>query len=96
MKTFSVKKETLINGRYKFEDIKKHSFAPIDLIERDDYVNGYRVEMIPIYNPILDKKGKYIVVEGGPHDGCIDIYENEIETIVTKEQFRNSEYRLED
>ena len=64
--------------RYQLEDIvKKHSPNIIDLIEVGDYVNGSRV--------IANEKGVVWTIE--------DDFELEhIKTIVTKEQFKGSEY----
>ena len=66
----------------------KHSKNIIDLIEVGDYVNGYKVEDITIFN-----------------DGTFEIVFNEyqwiiattaIETIVTKEQFAQAEYKIKE
>ena len=67
--------------------IVKHSPKIIDLIEIDDYVNGYLINYIPD-----NEKAVY-------HDAsdCADVEEFEnkdIETIVTKEQFKGMEYKV--
>ena len=72
---------------YKVEDIIKASYNIIDLIEEGDYVNEYYVYCVingKIYVDTLDfKVGK-------------NYFEKEdIFTIVTKEQFKNMEYRIE-
>lgn len=61
----------------------KASFNIIDLIEVGDYVNGYKVT----------DKFDYLLSFGNA-----DWYMNEedIKTIVTKEQFANIEYKLDD
>ena len=69
------------------EDIIKASYNIIDLIEEGDYVNEYYVYCVingKIYVDTLDfKVGK-------------NYFEKEdIFTIVTKEQFKNMEYRIE-
>lgn len=67
--------------------VKKHSKNIIDLIEEGDYVNGYKVDDI--------EKGKLII--GNTTEVVEQIVENEdIETIVTKEQFENIEYKVEE
>ena len=70
----------------------KHSKNIIDLIEVGDYVNGaetvsekYRYNNINFIN--VDSKISYGWGEGA-------IMESEIETIVTKEQFKEMEYRV--
>ena len=56
---------------------------PIDLIEAGDYINGNKVDAV----------GKrYLIFYDG--DGDIELYDNDIKSIVTKEQFENMEYRI--
>lgn len=56
------------------------SFNPIDLIEVGDYVNGYKVT----------SKDQFLGF--GNHDWYI--LDNEIKSIVTKEQFSSLEYKV--
>ena len=74
------------------EEIAKHSKNIIDLIEVGDYVNG--VEVIDLADGIhLEFANDVSYVDVGLatyRDGHIE----GIETIVTKEQFNNMEYRL--
>ena len=73
-------------------DIVKHSKNIIDLIEVGDYVNGKKVIEVD------DCKGamREVYVEGqNPEKDC-GLYFEQIETIVTKEQFKSIEYRMED
>lgn len=79
------------------EEIAKHSKNIIDLIEVGDYINGNRVE-----------KSKYgrLYISFNYYGGDIDLQcetytlwikdliNNDIHSIVTKEQFNNMEYRL--
>ena len=58
----------------------------IDLIEVGDYVNGYYVEDV--------LKTFVNVAVGSNYFQSPTIYENEIKSIVTKEQFENMEYRI--
>lgn len=74
--------------RYQLEEIIiKHSPNIIDLIDVGDFVNGF-----PVLEPVYNGNVMYGVDEG---------YENfkkaygEIKSIVTKEQFKAMEYRLE-
>lgn len=59
--------------------IVKHSFNIIDLIETGDYVNGYKV--LEIEDSIY-KNSKRILIQ------------DDIKTIVTKEQFEAMEYEV--
>ena len=58
----------------------------IDLIEVGDYVNGYYVE--DVFKTFVN------VAVGSNYFQSPTIYENEIKSIVTKEQFENMEYRI--
>ncbi len=65
-----------------YNDLVKHSKNIIDLIEVGDYINGKKVINI------LDGKSIIALI------GIID--EQDIKSIVTKEQFAQIEYKLED
>ena len=78
-------------GNYK-ETIIKHSKNIIDLIEVGDYVNGYKVIGVTL--------------DPAPSGKCVDIdcdkpsyesylFEEQIYSIVTKEQFASMEYKVE-
>lgn len=74
------------------EDIVKHSKNIIDLIEVGDYVNGELITSIYDEN----KEDEQIQIEVN-NQGNYTYYINEdIKTIVTKQQFSQMEYRLED
>lgn len=71
------------------KNVVKHSEDIIDLIEVGDYVNGYYVEKVweqVNYRMAIDLRGSYL--------GLSD--DKFIKSIVTKEQFANIEYRLEE
>ena len=76
-------KEEYINKPY----IVKHSPNLIDLIQCGDYVNGYKVDNI--------EKGKLII---GDTTQVIEqiVENNEIETVVTKEQFESISYKVKE
>lgn len=76
--------ETLINGKFKLEDIIKHSKNIIDLIEVGDYVNGER---------ILDITGEYIRTNETTHN--IVYLTKHIKTILTHEQYAQNCYKVE-
>ena len=76
---------------YDEKDIVKTSDNPIDLIEVGDYVNGKRVYNISIVDGL-----KYLDVE--VEDYLSDtpfINADQIESIVTKEQFESIKYEVE-
>lgn len=63
----------------------KHSKQLIDLIECGDYVNGHLVEEVRI--SCFDSS---IFV----HEYAIELHENDIKTILTKEQFEANCYKV--
>ena len=98
--TNEYKLEDIIGDEYgdetwilKEEDIIKISSNIIDLIEIGDYVNGYLVTLIS-----KDAYGEPIVFVGQRHieeSGFYRSYYNqEIKSIVTKEQFNQMEYKI--
>ena len=68
-----------------FDEVLKASYNIIDLIEEGDYVNGGQVR---------EKKEDYIRISGGNFMFQY-LKENEIKSIVTKEQFESMKYSLE-
>ena len=78
------------------EDIIKSSPNIIDLIEVGDYVNGCKIIELATN---IDGKVLYLETDITEFDnvyacGHINIYENDIRTIVTKNQFKNIEYEV--
>ena len=74
-------------------DIVKHSKQLIDLIEKDDYVNGRKVKHIAMFEGFPDYPKLIFVDETHliPNDTC----ENEdIKTILTHEQFEANCYKV--
>lgn len=70
--------------------IVKHSLNIIDLIEKDDYVNGWKV-----YRVVIIDNTKYVEVEWS--DGVsahVLFIEKDIKSIVTKEQFETMKYEV--
>ena len=70
----------MINGRYEIEDIIKHSFNIIDLIEVGDYVNGEVVIGTWNGNRIETHRSNF--------------HEDNIKSIVTHEQFNSIKYEV--
>ena len=83
-------KRLLINGRYELEDITKHSFNIIDLIEVGDYVNGEKIKEFYIEENTVTKN-KRIVVK---YEWDKVINDFEIKSIVTHEQFNSIKYEV--
>ena len=84
----------------KYEDIKKHSLNIIDLIEKGDYVNGFLIDYIDLYCkvPFLRSERPYreattwykdLIEKGKDYNMCLHFKQEDIKSIVTKEQFRN-------
>ncbi len=71
------------------EDVLKSSPNIIYLIEKNDYVNGYKVRAV-----YLDGNTPYIKLEPKDKEGT-RIYEKDIKSIVTHEQFKRMQYNLE-
>ena len=78
-------------------EIKKHSFNIIDLIEEGDVItlkNGRIYEVLRI--SWSKSKGTHIhIINPLRLEGGIDIFKEDIKSIVTKEMFQNIEYRVE-
>lgn len=70
---------------YDIEKIIKASYNIIDLIEVGDYVNGHEVK---------SKQSGVKRIDIGEDENYVWLYEKDIKSIVTKEQFENMEYRI--
>ena len=75
-------------------DILKASYNIIDLIEVGDYVNGDKVIRIETSSYPEDKNVKIIVCCGD--DDYYLYYNEDIKTILTKEQYENNCYKGEE
>lgn len=92
-----VKNNWVIDGKCKLENDKyilrknivKHSKDIIDLIEKNDYVNGYKV-----YEVREDEIVVYL--ERKPINCYNYIMADEIKSIITKEQMKQIEYRIKE
>lgn len=74
--------------------VKKHSKNIIDLIEAGDYVNGYKVTNVINKEPC--PSGKCVDIDADRPSEYCTLWEDNIESIVTKEQFENMEYKVEE
>ena len=84
--------DKFITYKSNHNEIIKPSPNIIDLIEVGDYVNGNKI--IKISN---DHCGRTVLVWGfdnGDFQCAFAIYEDEIKSIVAKEQFESMEYKL--
>lgn len=85
-----IDKEANYTNHLSFKNVLKTSHNIIDLIEVGDYVNGVQV----IDKEIDNLNEKYL--QCGVGDYVICTYNsNEIEDVVTKEQFSAMEYKVE-
>lgn len=82
--------DLLSETRVALGDIVKHSKNIKDLIKIGDYVNGYSIDNI--INGVLVHRANGIDRSG--YLIPIAQYENDIKSIVTKEQFASLEYRI--
>lgn len=74
-------------------EIIKHSFNIIDLIEVGDYVNGNKILIIFEISKVREGKELFCMGEGG-FEGEISYFNEDIQTIVTHEQFKSMEYKV--
>ena len=94
--TICVKMRFEMPFTFKKEKIIKHSPKIIDLIEVGDYVNGYKVVDI-----IEDMKTGELNLEmtsdyTNQEIGDCKIYNKDIKSIVTKEQFASIKYKVKE
>jgi len=77
-------------GTYDKENIINFSPNIIDLIEVGDYVNGYMVENIDagLNGDIIE------IATGTNYFQSPSLYNEDIKSIVTKEQFESMEYKI--
>lgn len=80
-------KKYCINGHEFSNNVKKASYNIIDLIETGDYVNSS-----PVCSIKKDENNKIWIYTDSNYK--VGILENEIETILTREQFENNCFRI--
>lgn len=89
----------LLNGKSAFGKAVKHSKDIIDLIEKNDYVNGKKVIKANCRFTYIDDNSSYgeSEIENGLDLGDELIYwSSEIKSIITKEQIKQIEFRIGD
>lgn len=90
---------SIYQGEYTKENVVKASYSIIDILEVGDYVNGSKVIDISI---IGKDKEKWVWVEQMEDtdnkygDDYVGYNNEQIKSIVTKEQFESMEYSLEE
>ena len=72
--------------------ITNHSKEIIGLIEVGDYVNGNKTHSVD-YSTSIQTGEKYLVIDK-IYQSVKYFYEKDIRSIVTKEQFNNMEYKI--
>lgn len=77
---------------FDIKNILKHSKQLIDLIEKDDYVNGYKV--INVINEEPCPSGKCVDIDSSKDSSECTLWEEDIKTILTKEQFEANCYKV--
>lgn len=86
----NVMKDT--KGYFHYGDFVKASYNRINILEVEDYVNGKKIINVILEdicgNEILDNQ--HIFTKDG------EIFENEIETIVTHEQMEQMAFKVEE
>jgi hypothetical protein len=75
-------------------DEYKHSENIIDLIEVGDYVNGYKITDYTEIDKYNDEKILYADLNVNSSSEYIAIHNEDIKSIVTKEQFESMEYKV--
>lgn len=78
-------------GGFK-SNIAKHSKQLIDLIKKGDIVNGYRV--INVTNEGICPSGKCIDIDSSKDSSECTLWEEDIKTILTKEQYMANCYKV--
>ncbi len=79
-------------GIIKTIEIVKHSKQLIDLIECGDFVNKYRVENVINEGPC--PSGKCVDIDSSKDSSECTLWEEDIQTILTKEQFEANCYKV--
>ena len=77
---------------FQIDKIVKHSKQLIDLIEVGDFVNGYRVENVINEEPC--PSGKCVDIDSSKDSSECTLWEEDIKTILTKEQYMANCYKV--
>lgn len=77
---------------FDIKNIVKHSKQLIDLIEKDDYVNGYKV--INVINEEPCPSGKCVDIDSSKGSSECTLWEEDIKTILTKESYMANCYKV--
>lgn len=77
---------------FDIKNIAKHSKQLIDLIEVGDFINGYRVENV--INERHCPSGKCVDIDSSKDSSECTLWEEDIQTILTKEQMEANCYKV--
>ena len=90
---YSEKFQTLYFGE-DMEEIVDHSSNAIDLVYPDDYVNGYRIVEVhkDPFNGKMIASTEIMKIDCWGDRYLVQFHEEDIESIVTKEQFKAIQY----
>ena len=77
---------------FQINNIVKHSKQLIDLIEVGDIVNGYRVENVINEGPCPSEK--CVDIDSSKDSSECTLWEEDIQTILTKEQMETNCYKV--
>lgn len=81
---------SIYQGEYTKENVIKASYNIIDILEKGDYVNGQVVTQIIPNNRKTDPST--MIYTGTNH--VVGLYNEDIEDVITKEQFEQMKYRI--
>lgn len=84
--------ETTIYGFPYEEEIANHSKQLIDVIEIGDFVNGYRVEDVINEGPC--PSGKCVHIDSSKDSSECTLWDNDIKTILTHEQYEKNCFKV--
>ena len=83
-----------INTNQYYSNVVKASHNIIDLIEVGDYVNGTQITFVKQQDICGDEVLDYQHIYYGNFGALIEIFECDIKSIVTKEQFESMSYKV--
>lgn len=86
------KKQSVVSKQELEDYTVKYSKQLIDLVEVGDYVNGYRV--INVINAKPCPSGKCVDIDSSMNSSECTLWEEDIKTILTKEQYMANCYKV--
>lgn len=86
------KKQSVVSKQELEDYTVKHSFELIDLIEVGDFVNRYRVENVINEGPC--SSGKCVDIDSSKDSSECTLWEQDIKTILTHEQYEQNCFKV--